>query len=82
VSDLKTIRASLFTVEASRPEPQRFGMWMAVWLQMALAQLHLALGDGATALTAARRAAEIAKQSHFRLSKGLRCVSSDRVLER
>ncbi len=46
------------------------GGWTMVWLQMALAELRLARGDGAGALTAARRAADIAEQSHFRLEQG------------
>ncbi len=41
-----------------------------VWLQMSLAQLSLAIGDGASALNAARRAAESAEGSHLRLEQG------------
>jgi hypothetical protein len=37
---------------------------------MALAQLSLALEEGPAALTAAHRAVDIAKQSHFRLEQG------------
>ena len=45
-------------------------VWTIVWLQMALAQLSLALGKGPEALTAAHRAADVAKQSHFRMEQG------------
>lgn len=45
-------------------------MWTMVWLQMAQVQLSLALGEGPAALTAAHRAADGAKQSHFRLEQG------------
>ena len=45
-------------------------MWGLVWLQMALAQLSVTLAEGPAALTAARRAADIAEQSHFRLEQG------------
>jgi len=43
---------------------------MMVWLQMALAQLSVALGDGPAALTAAHRAAHDAGQSHLRMEHG------------
>jgi tetratricopeptide (TPR) repeat protein len=45
-------------------------VWMLAWLQMALAQLRLAEGDAASALDAARRAAEITETSHFGLERG------------
>jgi len=43
---------------------------MMVWLQMALAELSVALGDGPAALTAARRAADSAGASHLRMEHG------------
>jgi class 3 adenylate cyclase/tetratricopeptide (TPR) repeat protein len=45
-------------------------VWMMVWLQMALAELSVALGDGPAALTAARRAADSAGASHLRMEHG------------
>ena len=44
--------------------------WGMVWLQMALAQVLLARGEMAAALTAARRAAQTAERSHYRLEQG------------
>ena len=45
-------------------------VWMMVWLQMALAELSVALGDRTAALTAAHRAAHDAGQSHLRMEHG------------
>jgi tetratricopeptide (TPR) repeat protein len=45
-------------------------VWTMVWLQMALAQLSVALGHGSAALTAARRAADSAGGSHLRMEHG------------
>jgi tetratricopeptide (TPR) repeat protein len=44
--------------------------WGMVWLQMALAQVLLARAEVAAALAAARRAAQTAEQSHYRLEQG------------
>jgi len=60
-------------LERALPECEAQGasqVWGMVWLQMALAQLSLALGEGPAALAAAHRAADVAKQSHFRLEQG------------
>jgi tetratricopeptide (TPR) repeat protein len=60
-------------LEHAMPECEAQGIpqvWGMVWLQMGLAQLSLALGDGPAALTAARRAASRVDQSHFRLEQG------------
>ena len=45
-------------------------MWRMVWLEMAGAQLSLALGEVPAALAAARRAAHDAGQSHLRMEHG------------
>ena len=60
-------------LERALPECEAQGasqVWTVVWLHMALAQLSLALEEGPAALTAAHRAVDIAKQSHFRLEQG------------
>ena len=60
-------------LERALPECEAHGasqVWTIVWLQMALAQLSLALGEGPAALTAAHRAVDISKRSHFRLEQG------------
>jgi len=60
-------------LERALPECEAQGasqVWGMVWLQMGLAQLSLTLGEGRAALTAARRAADLADQSHFRLEQG------------
>jgi class 3 adenylate cyclase/tetratricopeptide (TPR) repeat protein len=60
-------------LERALPECEALGaphVWGLVWLQMGLAQLSVALVDGPAGLTAARRAADIAEQSHFRLEQG------------
>jgi tetratricopeptide (TPR) repeat protein len=60
-------------LERALPECEALGasqVWGMVWLQMALAQLSLALDDKPAALAAARRAAELAEKSHFRLEQG------------
>jgi len=60
----KLLQRALPECEAQRQ------VWMMVWLQMALAHLSLARGETAAALTAARRAADSAEQSHYRLEQG------------
>jgi tetratricopeptide (TPR) repeat protein len=60
----KLLERALPECEAQRQE------WMLVWLQMALAHLSLARGEMTAALTAARRAADTAEQSHYRLEQG------------
>jgi class 3 adenylate cyclase/tetratricopeptide (TPR) repeat protein len=60
-------------LERALPECEALGasqVWGMVWLQMGLAQLSLALDDKPAALAAARRAAELAEKSHFRLEQG------------
>jgi class 3 adenylate cyclase len=44
--------------------------WNLIFLQMALAELELSLGNVPAALTAARRAVDIARQSHYRMEQG------------
>lgn len=68
-------------LERALPECEAQGasqVWRMVWLQMGLAQLCLALGQGPAALTAARRAADSAERSHFRMEQG----AALRVLDR
>jgi tetratricopeptide (TPR) repeat protein len=60
-------------LERALPECEALGasqVWGMVWLQMGLAQLSLVLSDKPAALGAARRAAELAEKSHFRLEQG------------
>jgi tetratricopeptide (TPR) repeat protein len=60
-------------LERALPECEALGVsrvWWMISLQMARAQLSMALGDGPAALTAARRAADDARQSHFRMEQG------------
>ena len=60
-------------LERALPECEALGasqVWGMVWLQMGLAQLSLVLGDKSAALGAARRAADLAEKSHFRLEQG------------
>ena len=60
-------------LERALPECEAQGasqVWTMVSLQMALAQLSMSLDEGPAALTAAHRAVDLAKQSHFRLEQG------------
>jgi class 3 adenylate cyclase/tetratricopeptide (TPR) repeat protein len=60
-------------LDRALPECEALGasqVWGMVWLQMGLAQLSLALDQKPEALAAARRAAELAEKSHFRLEQG------------
>jgi tetratricopeptide (TPR) repeat protein len=60
-------------LERALPECEALGasqVWGMVWLQMGLAQLSLSVDDKPAALAAARRAAELAEKSHFRLEQG------------
>ena len=51
-------------------EALRTFAWTMMWLQMALAELELSVGDVPAALTAARRAVSGARDSHFRMEQG------------
>ena len=44
--------------------------WNMIFLQVALADLELAVGNVPAALAAARRAVDIAKESHYRMEQG------------
>jgi len=44
--------------------------WNMIFLQVALAELELAIGNVSAALTAARRAVDIARESHYRMEQG------------
>jgi class 3 adenylate cyclase/tetratricopeptide (TPR) repeat protein len=44
--------------------------WNMIFLQVALAELELSLGNVAAALTAAHRAVDIARESHYRMEQG------------
>jgi tetratricopeptide (TPR) repeat protein len=66
-------RAARELLQRALPECEALGSpqaWGMMWLQMGLAHVFLATGDTATAFRAARRAVDLADESHFRLEQG------------
>jgi hypothetical protein len=58
-------------LERAIPECAAVGYgWNMLFLQVALAELELSLGNGPAALVAARRAVDMARGSHYRMEQG------------